>query len=84
MRKLLGSTSLRTNQSTLGHDAFIIGGDMNSSEIVLTQMVETCEKEEILSKGSHAIKPSDAKHGDILFLDIFEISFIYDLLMAGH
>ena len=66
MRKLLGSTSLRTNQSTLGHDAFIIGGDMNSSEIVLTQMVETCEKEEILSKGSHAIKPSDAKHGDIL------------------
>ena len=66
MRKLLGCESLRTNQSTLGHDAFIIGGDMNSSEIVLTQMVETCEKEEILSKGSHAIKPSDAKHGDIL------------------
>ena len=66
MRKLLGSTSLRTNQSTLGHDAFIIGGDMNSSEIVLTQMVETCEKEEILSKGSQARKPSDANHGDIL------------------
>ena len=65
MLTMLQSTSLRDQGLALGHDAFIIGGDMNTGEFLMSQILKSFEQDGVLGDKHKCVTPVVPEHGDL-------------------
>ena len=65
MQAMLQSTSLRDKGQLLGHDAFIIGGDMNTEEFLMSQMLRSFKQDGVIGDKHKCVTPVIPQHGDL-------------------
>ena len=65
MRNLLQSSSMTRANRPIGEGRFLIGGDMNTDEVPLGQILNKLQDQGILKTNVEVMVPLDGKHGDI-------------------
>ena len=65
MRNLLQSSSMTRVNRLIGKSRFIIGGDMNTDEIILGQILYKLQCQGILKTNIEVMVPLNGEHGDI-------------------
>ena len=65
IRNLLQSSSMTRANRPIGEGRFLIGGDMNTDEIPLGQILDKLQGQGILKTNVEVMVPHNGKHGDI-------------------
>ena len=65
LTRLLQSTSLRDSRMRVGMDNFIIGGDINTEELLIACCLRTLRQENVCSATARSWRPHWGMHGDI-------------------
>ena len=71
LRNLLQSNSKSMPGHTVGTARFLIGGDMNMSSHLLSQMLQVLRQDGVLQTIELVMEPTMPKHGDVCFLGGF-------------
>ena len=76
IQNLLQSSSRTKANRPIGEGRFLIGGDMNTCEITLSQMLEKLQSQKILKTTVRMMYPLDAKHGDMCVVGGFTATLV--------
>ena len=75
MRNLLQSSSMVTHRP-IGEGRFLIGGDMNTDEIPLGQILDKLKKQGIIKTNTKIMVPLFGRHGDICVVGGFTTTMV--------
>ena len=84
MENLLQSSSRAKANRFIGEGRFLIGGDMNSTEITLTRILDQLKSQGILKTSVEIIFPLNGKHGDICVVGGFTPSLVVPREARNH
>ena len=76
IQNLLQSSSRTKANRPIGEGRFLIGGDMNTCEITLSQILEKLQSQKILKTTVGMMYPLDAKHGDMCVVGGFTATLV--------
>ena len=76
VQNLLQSSSRSKANRSIGESKFLLGGDMNTDEMPLGQILDTLKKQGILKTNVETMMPLDAQHGDICVVGGFTTTIV--------
>ena len=76
IRNLLQSSSMTTTNTPIGEGRFLIGGDMNTKEVSLGQILKELEGQGILKTNVEVMVPLNGKHGDMCVVGGFTTTMV--------
>ena len=65
LRKLLQRRSIARQENTVGNSSFLVGGDMSTDRLVLTDILTELRQDNILCSKEIIMEPRWAKHSDL-------------------
>ena len=78
IRNLLQSSSMTRANRPIGEGRFIIGGDMNTNEMPLGQMLDKLQRRGILKTNVEVMVPLNGQHGDICVVGGFTTTMVQE------
>ena len=78
IRNLLQSSSMTRANRPIGEGRFLIGGDMNTDEVPLGQILHKLQGQGILNTNVEVMKPLNGKHGDICVVGGFTTTMVQE------
>ena len=78
IRNLLQSSSRTRANRSIGEGRFLIGGDMNTDEIPLGQILDKLKGQGILKTNAEVMVPLNGKHGDICVVGGFTTTMVQE------
>ena len=78
IRTLLQSSSMTRANRPIGEGRFLFGGDMNTDEIPLGQILDKLKSQGILKTDMEVMVPLDGQHGDICVVGGFKTTMVQE------
>ena len=78
IRNLLQSSSMTRANRPIGEGRFLIGGDMNTDEVPLGQILDKLQVQGILKTNVEVMVPLNGKHGDICVVGGFTTTMVQE------
>ena len=78
IRNLLQSSSMTRANRPIGEGRFLIGGDMNTDEVPLGQILDKLQGQGILKTNVEVMVPLNGKHGDICVVGGFTTTMVQE------
>ena len=78
IRTLLQSSSMTRANRLIGEGRFLFGGDMNTDEIPLGQILDKLKSQGILKTDMEVMVPPDGQHGDICVVGGFKTTMVQE------
>ena len=78
IENLLQSNSMTRANRPIGEGRFLIGGDMNTTEVTLGQILDNLRNQGILKRNTEVMVPLNGKHGDICVVGGFTTTLVQE------